>query len=66
MALADKREIVSSNGQAAVNVDPGGILRTTPGAAQAPTSRADKICIVDPTTGNICSVLGGALMTSGG
>lgn len=65
MAVADKRQIVSSNGAAAVRAV-GGILRTTPGAAQAPTSRAAKIVVVDPVTGSIASVSGGALSTSGG
>lgn len=65
MPVADKRQIISSNGQAAVRVA-GGVLRTTPGAAQTPTPRAAKIVVVDPVTGSIAGVTGGALVTSGG
>lgn len=63
MPIANKRQIVSSNGQAAVKVE-SGVVRTVAGAAQSPTLRARKMIIVDPITGSAASVTGGALVTT--
>lgn len=62
--LYEKVQIVGVNGQV-VAVDPGGIMRTTPGAVGSGKYKTRKVMIVG-TTGSVAGVTGSALDTSGG